>query len=274
MTENIFIKRAQASMLALANTTTPEPPETKDQTKPSRRSSRAQSSRSISDAEPILIATSEAAADHLSRETQYERVSGTSSRLLLAASSVDDIEDLRKRTENRIRALKSEDPNLDLIHYEKQLEAFKSLEEAAIKQLQKEMREHPLGPWVKRTIGIGEKQGARLIAAIGSIYYNHAADRPRRGPAELWTYCGYAPGQKRKKGQQSNWNAQAKMRAFLCAESCIKQARSPYRSIYDSGRASWIDRDTSDMHKHNHALRRVAKEILKDLFLEAQRLEV
>jgi hypothetical protein len=29
------------------------------------------------------------------------------------------------------------------------------------------MRAHPLGPWVKRTTGVGEKTGARLLAAIG-----------------------------------------------------------------------------------------------------------
>jgi hypothetical protein len=144
---------------------------------------------------------------------------------------------------------------------------------------------------VKATKGVGEKQGARLLAAIGDVTYNHLADRPRRGPAELWAYCGYHclavqrssdtrknPGgetiaARRKKGERSNWNATAKMRAFLIAESCIKCMDSPYRAVYDKARASWVDRDVKDGHKHNHALRLVAKAVLRDLFLAARRLD-
>jgi hypothetical protein len=61
------------------------------------------------------------------------------------------------------------------------------------------------------------------------------------------------------------------MRAFLIAESCIKQRTSPYRADYDRARASWADKDTSDGHKHNHALRVVAKAVLRDMFIEARR---
>jgi hypothetical protein len=62
------------------------------------------------------------------------------------------------------------------------------------------------------------------------------------------------------------------MRAFLVAESCIKHRTSPYRTVYDAARLSWADRDTSDGHKHNHALRLVAKAVLKDLWIEGRRL--
>jgi hypothetical protein len=152
------------------------------------------------------------------------------------------------------------------------LDALLKIEHQATLALQRAVRKHPLGDWIKRTVGIGEKQGARLIAAIGDVSYNHAEDRPRRGPAELWAYCGFRPDQKRRKGVQSNWNAQAKMRAFLIAESCVKHTTSPYRAVYDQARASWAGRETSAGHQHNHALRRVAKAVLKDLFVEARRV--
>jgi hypothetical protein len=96
------------------------------------------------------------------------------------------------------------------------------------------------------------------------------------GHEALEAHARYAPAKnvaaKRRKGVKSNWNAQAKMRAHLCAESCIKQMHSPYRKVYDYERAKWADRQTTDMHKHNHALRVVSKEILKDLYLEAKRI--
>jgi hypothetical protein len=206
--------------------------------------------------------------------------------LLFCAEFLDDTERVRIATENRLRAMS--EAGVDATPYEDQLIAFIKLEHEAILALQRVMRRHPLGPWVKATKGVGEKQGARLLAAIGDITYNHAAGRPRRGPAELWAYCGYSvvagdqdsgaahavtvPGVavKRRKGIRSNWNTTAKMRAFLVAESCIKCMDSPYRAVYDKARASWADRDIKDGHKHNHALRLTAKAILKDLFLAAR----
>lgn len=219
--------------------------------------------------------------------------------LLILADRLNDIEGLRKATGNQLAALtRSSDiaGGKGLSEHSKAavsmadwLALLEREEHQVVLQLQRALRLHPLGRWVKDTVGIGEKQGARLIAAIGDPAWNHAADRPRRGPAELWAYCGYAPEQKRRKGVQSNWNAEAKMRAFLCAESCIKQtggadrssspegvtrSRSPFRDEYDKARANWVDRDTSDAHKHQHALRCVAKAILKDLWLAARAIEL
>jgi len=213
--------------------------------------------------------------------------SGVATELLFHAAFLDDIENVRKATANRLGAMERE--GVGGVQYESQLEALERIEHQAILELQRAMRRHPLGPWVKRTVGVGEKQAARLIAAIGDVCWNHAEDRPRRGPAELWAYCGYRPDQKRRKGVQSNWNADAKMRAFLIAESCIKQTGSggatdaaepsrdarrpsPYRVVYDAARLSWAERDTTDLHRHNHALRCVAKAVLRDMFLEAKRL--
>lgn len=190
----------------------------------------------------------------------------------MAAANLADIEKLRMAMGNRLGAMEREgiahtpEYAADKVLFD----GIAGLEHQATLNLRRTLRKHPLGPWVKATVGIGEKQGARLIAAIRDPYWNHLYDRPRRGAAELWAYCGYAPEQKRRKGVKSNWNADAKMRAHLVAESCIKQMHSPYRARYDAARAAWADRDTSDGHKHNHALRLVAKAVLKDLFLAAK----
>lgn len=195
--------------------------------------------------------------------------------LRLAADSLLDVERLRVATENRIRAL-SEIPGWDLtpaaVRWQGHLADLQALEHQVQLEMIRALRDHPLGPWVRRTVGVGEKQGARLLGALGDPAWNSLEGRPRRGPAELWAFSGYAPGQRRRKGEKSNWNAQAKMRAFLVAESCIKQMHSPYRPVYDAARASWAGRETSDAHKHAHALRLVAKAVLRDLWVEAMRL--
>lgn len=190
--------------------------------------------------------------------------------LQFCAAFLDDVEGLRVATENRVRAFEQE--GFDAGPYLSQLTALTSIEHEATLALRRVVRRHPLGEWVNRTVGVGEKQAGRLIAAIGDITYNHLEDRPRRGPAELWAYCGYRPDQKRRKGVRSNWSASAKMRAFLIAESCIKHSASPYRAVYDAARANWETRDTTPGHRHNHALRCVAKRVLRDLFLEARRV--
>ena len=140
-----------------------------------------------------------------------------------------------------------------------------TLEHRSTLELAFAMRAHPLGPWVKRTVGIGEKQGARLLAAIGD-------PAARAMPSQLWQYCGHGAPSKRQRGVKSWWNPTAKMRVHLIAESCIKQRTSPYRAVYDEARMDWAARDTSDGHKHNHALRMVGKAILLDLWREAKEI--
>lgn len=206
--------------------------------------------------------------------------------LLILADALDDLERARIATQNRLRSLaqvKGLEDSREARTMQTIADTLAVLEHKATLDLQRVMRAHPLGPWVKRTIGIGEKQGARLLAAIGD-----PADR--RMPSQLWQYCGHGAPSKRRRGEKTFWNPTAKMRLHLIAESCIKQtggtddasdsptpngpARrpSPYRAVYDEARMDWADRDTSDGHKHNHALRMVGKAILLDLWREAHAL--
>jgi hypothetical protein len=244
--------------------------------------------------------------------------------LLLYADALDDLERVRIATENRARSLaqvKGMDGTPEQARLDGLTSGLAALEHDAELQLKRALRQHPLGPWVKRVVGIGEKQGARLLAAIGD-------PAERRTVSQLWAYCGYhvlhpdhhavdthaeivgvdpsgGPSQSatdaqtahagvapsRRKGQRANWNSTAKMRAFLCAESCVKQAKSPYRAVYDAGRAKYADAihahpcarcgpsgkpaeigsPLSAGHQHARALRLVAKAILRDLWVEARR---
>lgn len=273
--------------------------------------------------------------------------------LSIHSDSLDELEAVRIATQNRARSIRQVKGGDGTSPEEQRLlalvDALQALEHGVELDLKRSLRGHPLGGWVKRTKGVGEKQGARLIAAIGDPYWNAAADRPRRGPAELWAYCGYHvlhPGQsvgashtriagvdslgpdhalheaqnllvgaepsdttdhlpsdslatgvggvapRRSRGVKANWNDTAKMRAFLVAEACMKQRTSPYRTDYDAARVKYADAvhtvpcarcgpkgkpaptgsPLSLGHQHARALRIVAKNLLRDLFIEAKHL--
>ena len=210
--------------------------------------------------------------------------------LALAADVLDDLETVRVANENRLRQLtrtatdtdgEERGFGLDAAHPDvARLAALVDMlvqaEHQATLNLGRLMRRHPLGAWVAGQKGIGEKQGARLLAAIGDPYWNTLHDRPRT-VSELWAYCGYHvvpasqvpsdaqvllaggngshPGQgltyaqdssagvapRRQRGQQSNWNDTARKRAWLIAAQTIRYTDSPYRPIYDNTRTKYAD---------------------------------
>lgn len=193
--------------------------------------------------------------------------------LALAADVLDDLERVRIANANRIEVLTRQgvdkdgiargfgldEGHPDVIRLVQIVLALQKLEHDVELNLARLMRRHPLGPWVKATRGVGHKQAARLLAAIGDPYINSAKDAPRTVSA-LWAYAGLhvlpagqtdsdAHGQhaggdqhgdpghppsgdhnlpagvaaKRRKGERANWSSRAKMRAYLIAESCVKQ---------------------------------------------------
>jgi len=225
--------------------------------------------------------------------------------LYLAAVTVDDLERVRIATQNRLRQLTrtGEDADgaergfgltedhPDVARMAAMAETLGDLEHEGVLALRRQVRRHPLGPWVKGTVGVGEKQAARLLAAIGDPYWNTLHDRPRT-VSELWAYCGLHtmdsgdPGQrgvdthsgnarvaaKRRKGERMNWSPEARMRVHLIAESCIKKAHSPYRPVYDTRRArtALTHPEWTPGHSHIDALRIVAKAVLKDMWRQAR----
>jgi len=212
--------------------------------------------------------------------------------LALSADALDDLEKTRISMQNRYRQMTRTESDADgeqrgfglpedsyaVMRVKALTESLLEQEKEATKILEKVMKSHALSGWVKTKKGVGLKQGARLIAAVGDPYWNTLHERPR-SVQEFWSYCGYGVSDegsavRRKKGVKANWNAKAKMRAFLIAESCLKQKDSPYEIVYRKRREhTAITRpDISAGQSHNDALRVAAKEILKDLWIEAKRI--
>ena len=196
--------------------------------------------------------------------------------LNVLAQALDDAEKTRIAQENRLRQLTRDEPDKDGLErgfglteahpavraLAAQVESLKTLEHGMTLALQRELRAHPLYPWIKEQVGLGKKQTARLLAAVGDPYWHPVHNRPRK-VSELVAYAGYHnvpasqtvtdsqvgcagggstsgsnesqhdpdahPGRafvaaRRRKGQRVNWSTEAKTRVYLVAVSCIKQA--------------------------------------------------
>ena len=230
--------------------------------------------------------------------------------LALAADMLDDTERTRIANENRLRQLTRSEADsdgeergfgLDLSHPDVArvaalVDALKKIEHDATLNLNRRLRKHPLGPWIKAQKGIGEKQAARLLAVVGDPYWHDAQDRPRL-VSELWSYCGHGDAKRRiRKGMTQGdllacGSPVAKMRIHLIAEACLK-AQGPYADVYygrkeatkgrlhavecrrcgPAGHPALPGSPWPPAHRHADALRITAKEILRDLWTEARRL--
>lgn len=130
--------------------------------------------------------------NNAARVEEYGALNGP---LAFLAESLNDIEHLRIAAENRLRQMETGAliglSAKDLTTAQSIVDELAKVEHQVTLQLQGAMRRHPLGAYVKGAAGVGEKQGARLLAATGNPYWNARDDRPRRGPAELWAYCGF-----------------------------------------------------------------------------------
>lgn len=190
------------------------------------------------------------------------------------------------------------------------LDSLRALEHQQILALQREFRKNPLSAWQKREKGVGEKQAARLLAVIGDPYWNDLHNRPRTvselwaycgyhvlpAGATGIALSNARPPQpgtaaRRRKGVLSNWSTTAKTRAYLIAEKCVVSGKGGrYNALYyaekerleiavhnvecarcgPAGRPALAGSELSAGHRHARALRKVAKEILKDLWIEAR----
>lgn len=239
--------------------------------------------------------------------------------LNMLTTQVDELERQRIAQENRYRRLVKpvDEPDADgvmrglgltlashpreLRRVEIILTGLRELERDATREVEWVMRHSTWGPWLasEASKGVGAKQLARLLGAIGDPYWHVAENRPRR-VSELRAYAGWhvvdgvAP--KRRRGEQANWNSDARKRIWLITQSIVKSG-GPYRKVYDDARLRYADAthnheckqcgktlagtqtivpallgtELRDGHKHARALRVVGKMVLRDIWRESRR---
>lgn len=239
--------------------------------------------------------------------------------LQMCAEVVDDLEKVKIANENRLRTLTMDGEHghgMSIDHPDVKrladiVAALSAAEHQAVLNLQRVMRKHPLGTFVKNSKGIGEKQAARLLASIRDPYWNDLHNRPRK-LRELYRFCGMdvvntsaqldadsqapcgagvAPSKQR--GERVHWSPDARMRLWLIASQCVMVGHGgPYRAVYDEGRAKYADAvhsteckrcgpkgkpalegsPLSAAHQHARAIRLICKAILSDLWHESKRI--
>ena len=147
------------------------------------------------------------------------------------------------------------------------------LEKAAARGMRREIRKHPLWPWLEGVRGMGEVLAARLLHRVGDIYRFPS-------PAHLWSYCGLdGPGWKQK---PHSWPLTSI--CYNIAESFQKQPTlsGGYRDIYDARKQYEAAKDwcgncrpkgstepreiCTPAHINNKARRYTVKVFLKDLW--------
>lgn len=239
------------------------------------------------------------------------------------SDALDDIEKIRIMQENRLRTMTDEIKNLNSVDHPSMnvarmtTQQLIGMESDLIKELNRQLKQSPFADFVKSRVGVGEKQLARLITEIHDPFWRNedifntsdetltTRDSRTIAPGEvsfpagprsvtqLWSYCGLANTEtgepvRRTRGVRSNWNQDAKTRAWLIVDSCFKQlspacratsetsikshtescACSPYRVIIDNRRAETAlsHPEWSPGHALADAKRIAMRELLKDLW--------
>lgn len=172
--------------------------------------------------------------------------------LSMLSGMLDQWEHMRIATDGRVRNLRRFHDDIVLMETPAYLELIEQqgiiaeTEKETNKLLERELKRHPIyGPYVKDTPGIGYKGIARLLGTIGDPTWNAADERPRRGPAELWAYCGMhvengvAPA--RRKGVRSNWSNAARTRLYVVAEIASLNGASALGDLADATRVKYSD---------------------------------
>lgn len=208
--------------------------------------------------------------------------------LRILAEVFEDLQKQRIATTNR-----AERGGIDPEYLAPALERLEAAEHYAGLVLHRQYRSvapRAVRDWQKATVGVGEHLLARLLGVIGHPVHTTVYEwqgegservlvevgRMDRTVSQLWSYCGHGdPTRKRSRGMTADealalGSPRAKTIVHLIAESCMKQRTSPYRAVYDDAREQYEDRDWTPLHRHNAALRKVGKAMLKDLWLAAK----
>lgn len=142
-------------------------------------------------------------------------------------------------------------------------ERFEEVEKQADADIRAAVKEYPIYEYLGRVKGIGPMLAAQLIALI---------DIERAATVSaLWRFAGYAvidgERERPRKGEKLHYNARLKKVCYLIGSSFLK-ANSPYRAVYDSGRAYYEANrpDWTKARQHMAAMRRMIKHFLAHLW--------
>ena len=207
--------------------------------------------------------------------------------LRFAAMTFEDLQKLRVGTGNRAGAARRNVALLDPDAAAAIAAGLQAAEDAARRMLRRTYRQvtsPAVRHWQERTHGVGDHLMALLLSEIGDPFVAVPVDYERqptgdpyeRTLADLWGYCGYVPGRRRTRGiteaeARACGSVAAKRHCYLLATQQVR-LHGPFRELYDAERIKAKEKvdakgePWTEGHAHAHALRVVAKALLKDLW--------
>lgn len=130
-------------------------------------------------------------------------------------------------------------------------------------------KEHPLRVYyLSKVRGIGPVLSSGIIAYLSDpiLKANHVS--------QIWSYCGLAPNQVRKKGQKANFNPRLKAFVVFRIGRSLLMFNKFAKKLYDKFKEDARNKhpDWSKMHLHNHARRKVVKLFLASVWEEWRKM--
>ena len=189
--------------------------------------------------------------------------------------SYQDVQEHRIAMNNQVFQLKERgEPHETLLMHANE---FHELEKNIKKSIEKAVKKHPMWAWFKTVKGIGPVFAASLVSQIDISKADHASS--------VWSFCGLAPDQKRKKGEKISWNPDLKRTAWLIGKSFVL-SKGEYRKVYDQSKAYYqakfpvpVKVEGTKIVKytpgHIDAMsrRRAVKKFLADMWAQARQME-
>jgi hypothetical protein len=153
------------------------------------------------------------------------------------------------------------------------IEKFAPERKAIEKRLRKLAKQTPWWSWVEQVKGFGDLNLAAIVGEAGDI-------ASYRNPSCLWMRFGLGVidgGRQRKvadakEALRHGYAPHRRCVAYLLGDTIIKKT-SPYRQVYLDRKVIEAERTKTKAHAHNRAARYMVKMILKDLWIEAKRIE-
>lgn len=157
------------------------------------------------------------------------------------------MQDNRVRSYGQVRALSETEEPHTVINWA--AEQSQMLESQIKKALDKYTDAEEAGKWAKSNLGIGPVLSAGLCANIG--------DATRFATCgDLWAYCGLVPGQRRKRGEKSNWSSSLKRLAWLIGQSFVKVSGNEdsfYGKLYKDKKAYYVQKNDAGYYSDRAA---------------------
>ena len=108
---------------------------------------------------------------------------------------------------------------------EELLPKLEALEELVESRIEDACKAHPVYAWVERVKGAGAMSVGAIMARADITRLNTVSS--------MWAHFGFAPGQKRVKGEKVAFDVTGKTWCWRLGDSLLKRSGTKFRAVYD-----------------------------------------